>query len=240
MSMEDIMKALMQTSAGTPQQSGGPSSDMLSQAIGSALGGSLQQSGGGGLASLLGGLLGGGQQQSAPATQLLGGLQQIIGGTPGSGQLGMNQGSMNLGASNPVMMLIQPVVNQLAAKAGISPEIATIVTSIALHYLLQSHPSTPGASPLNLNSVMQTLAAGGQVNPNTLQQSGIVNDVMQATGLNQQQATRSINQTFGILGSQVAGVKGTATFKRTTTAATATKKTAATKTTVKKKAPRRR
>ncbi len=229
MSMEDIMKALMQTSGGTQpqQQSGGAGADMLSQAIGGALGMPQSSGGGGGLGSLLGSLLGGGSQQSnTPATQMLSGLEQIIGGTPGSGQLSMNQGSMNLGSNSPVMMLIQPVVNQLAAKAGISPQIATIVTSIALHYLLQSHPSTPGASPLNLNSVMNTLAAGGQVPQNTLQQSGIINDVMQATGLNQQQATRSINQTFSVLGSQVAGVKGTATFKRTTTTA---KKTAAKK-----------
>ena len=233
MSMEDIMKALMQSSTGTQQQSGGAGADMLSQAIGGALGSTQTGGGGGGLGGLLGSLLGGGQQQQSntPATQLLGGLEQIIGGTPGSDQLGKDQGSANLDSNSPLMLLLQPVVNQLAAKAGISPQIATIVTSIALHYLLQSHPSTPGASPLNLNSVMQTLASGGQVSPSTLQQSGMLNDVMQATGLNQQQATRSINQTFSVLGSQVAGVKGTATFKRTTTPV---KKTTA------KKASRRR
>lgn len=213
MSMADILQALMQTSGGAPQATGGGAgADMLSQAIGGALGSS---QGGGGLGALLGGLLGGGQQQQsgAPATQMLSGLEQIIGGMPGSGQLGMNQGTMS--ASSPLMGLLQPVVNQLAAKAGISPEIATIVTSIALHYLLQSHPSTPGASPLNLSSVMQTLASGGQVNPNTLQKSGMVNDVMQATGMNQQQAVRSLNQTFSVLGSKVAGVQGTATIQRT-------------------------
>ena len=229
MSMEDIMKALMQTSTGTQQSTDGAGADLLSQAIGGALG-STQQSGGGGLGGLLSGLLGGGsQQQSAqPATQMLGALEQIIGGTPGSGQLGMNQGTaMNLGANDPMMMLLQPVVNQLAAKAGISPQIATVVASIALHYLLQSHPSTPGASPLNLGSVMQTLASGGQINQTTLQSSGIVDDVVKATGLNQQQAVKSLNQTFNVLGSQVAGVKGTATFKRTTSAPA--KKTAAKK-----------
>lgn len=223
MAMEDILKALMETSGGAQQQSSGGGADMLSQAIGGALG-SPQGGGGGGLGALLGGLLGGGQQSSAPATQLLGGLEQIIGGTPGSGQIGMNQGTMNLGSNSPVMMLLQPVVNQLAAKAGISPQIATVVTSIALHYLLQSHPATPGASPLNLNSVMQTLASGGQINPNTLQQSGMVNDVMQATGMNQQQAVKSLNQTFSVLGTKVAGVKGTATFKRTGAAKAPAKK----------------
>jgi hypothetical protein len=219
MSMEDIMKALMQTSTGTQSTGGSAGADLLSQAIGGALG-STQQSGGGGggLGGLLSGLLGGGSQQSAqPATQMLGALEQIIGGTPGSGQLGMNQGgAMTMGANDPMMVLLQPVVTQLAAKANISPQIAMVVASIALHYLLQSHPSTPGASPLNLGNVMQTLASGGQVDPGTLQKSGMVNDVMQATGLNQQQAVKSINQTFNVLGKHVAGVKGTATIKRTT------------------------
>ncbi len=238
MSMEDIMKALMQTSTGSQQPTGGGAgADLLSQAIGGALGSS---GGGGGLGGLLSGLLGGGQQQAgAPATQMLGGLEQIIGGTPGSGQLPMNTGSLNMSANSPLMALLQPVVNQLAAKAGISPAIATVVTSIALHYLLQSHPSTPGASPLNLNTVMQTLASGGQVNPNTLQKSGIVNDVMQATGMNQQQAVRSINQSFSVLGSQVAGVKGTATFQRSTATQAPAKKAVAKKT-AGKKAGRRR
>ncbi len=232
MSMEDIMKALMQTPTGTQQSTGGAAgADVLSQAIGGALG----SSGGGGLGGLLSGLLGGGQQQSGtPATQMLGGLEQIIGGTPGSGQLPMNTGSLGMGANTPLMTLLQPVVNQLAAKAGISPAIATVVTSIALHYLLQSHPSTPGASPLNLNSVMQTLSSGGQVSSSTLQRSGMVNDVMQATGLNQQQAVRSLNQTFSVLGTQVAGVKGTATIQRTAAPRAAAKKTGA------KKAGRRR
>ncbi len=244
MSMEDIMKALMQTSTGTQQPAGGGAgADLLSQAIGGALGSS--GGGGGGLGGLLSGLLGGGQQQAGtPATQMLGGLEQIIGGTPGSGQLSMNTGGLNMNANNPLMSLLQPVVNQLAAKAGISPAIATIVTSIALHYLLQSHPSTPGASPLNLSSVMQTLASGGQVSPNTLQKSGMVNDVMQATGLNQQQAVQSLNQTFSVLGSQVAGVKGTATFKRATPTRAPAKKTVAKKAAAKKrpakKASRRR
>ena len=230
MSMEDIMKALMQTSTGTQQSTGGGAgADLLSQAIGGALGSTPQSGGGGGLGSLLGGLLGGGQQQSnTPATQMLGALQQIIGGPTGSGQVGMNQGTLGTSASDPIMSLLQPVVNQLAAKVGISPAIATVVVSIALKYLLQSHPSTPGASPLNLSSVMQTLGSGGQIDQATLQKSGMVDDVVKATGLNQQQAVKSLNQTFNVLGSQVAGVKGTATFKRTATSAPA-KKTAAKK-----------
>jgi hypothetical protein len=107
-------------------------------------------------------------------------------------------------------------VNQVAAKAGISPEIAMVIASIAVHYLLQSHPNTPGASPLNLGNVMQTLASGGQINPSTLQNSGMVNDVMQTTGMSQQDAVKSLNATFNVLGGHVKGVSGKATLKRTT------------------------
>ena len=199
MSMEDIMKALMQSTSGAPQQSSG-GSDALSQ--------------------VLGGLLGGGQQSGAPEGgaggigQLLGGLQQIIGGAPGAGQqLPLGGGNTSMGSNDPIMALLQPVVNQLAAKAGISPQIATIIASIAVHYLLQSHPNTPGASPLNLGSVMQTLASGGRIDQQTLQSSGIVNDVMQATGMDQPQAVRSLTTTFDVLGGQVKPVQGKAARK---------------------------
>ena len=119
----------------------------------------------------------------------------------------MGGGGTSFGASSPIMALLQPVVNNVAAKLGISPQVATIVASIALHYLLQSSPRTPGASPLNLGTVMQTLASGRSISPTALQRSGMVNDVMQATGMNQQDAVRSLNTTFGVLGQSMPKVK---------------------------------
>jgi hypothetical protein len=116
------------------------------------------------------------------------------------------------------MALLQPLVNQVAAKVNISPAIATIIVSIALKYLLKSHPSTPDQSPLNLGSVMQTLASGQQLSQSTLQTSGMLNEVVRATGMDEQQATRSINTTFGVLGSslqRVNTVKG-GTIKKST------------------------
>lgn len=224
MSLEDVMKALMQTPSGSQQQPA--SGDAMSQMLGGLMGGGQQGGGGEALAQAIGGLLGsastgGAQTSGAPAVgQLLGGLEQIIGGQPGSGQISMNQGAaMNMGSmamNDPIMMLLQPVVTQLAAKANISPQIAMVVASIALHYLIQSHPSTPGNSPLNLGNVMQQLASGGRLEQATLQNSGMVNDVVQATGLNEQQAVKTLNQTFNLLGGQVkgAGVKGKAKIKR--------------------------
>ncbi len=220
-----------QQQAPAQQSAGG---DMLGQLVGGLLGGAAQggvqqqapaqQSAGGDmLGQLVGGLLGGGAQQAGGYQQsyqpaagnsgdmLLGALESIIGGQPGTGQaLSMNQGSFNMGTSSPVMMLLQPVVNQVAGKLNISPQIATVVASIALHYLLSSHPSTSPNAPLNLGSVMQQLAGGG-VSQGTLRNSGMAQDVMSATGLNKQQALQALETTFGALG---AGVQGQANIKR--------------------------
>jgi hypothetical protein len=233
MSMEDIMKALMQSTAAQqqPQQSTG-GGDAMSQMLGGLLGGGSQGGAGGDMISqVIGGLLGGQQSTgSAGAGPLLGGLQQILGGTPGTGQqLPLGGSGTTMASSDPIMTLLQPVVNNVAAKLGISPQMATLIASIALHYLVQSSPNTPGASPLNLGNVMQSLSSGQGISPNTLQQSGIVNDVMRATGMDQQQAVRSLDTTFGALGGHLVpikavkgakgvkparGVKGKATLKR--------------------------
>jgi hypothetical protein len=258
MAMEDILKALMQSAAAQqsqqPQQSAG-GSDAMSQMIGGLLGG--QQTGGGGtggdaMSQMIGGMLGGNQTQSgggdmisqaiggllggqqsgggAGAGALLGGLQQILGGAPGTGQgLPMGGNTSAMSPSSPIMLLLQPVINKLAAKLGISSQMAAIISSIVMHYLVQSSPNTPGASPLNLGSVMQALASGRKISPTALQQSGMINDVMQATGMDERQAIKSLETTFGVMGSQLApvkkvsgskgvksarGVKSTATLRR--------------------------
>jgi hypothetical protein len=206
---------------GGAQQSGG--GDMMSEVLGGLLGGAQQsggQQGGGALSQVLGGLLGGAQQSGTPQSGgqgdlVLGALEQIIGGQPGAGQpMSMNQsGAMNMAGmdmNNPIMSMLQPVVNQLAAKANIPPQIATVVASIAVHYLLSSHPSTSNKAPMDLGNVMQQLSTGS-LSQDTLHNSGMVNDVMQATGLNKQQAVKSLDTTFGVLGAHVQGAIGRTT-----------------------------
>ncbi len=218
MGMENLMKALMESAAqsqgqGAPQQGGG---DLLSGVLGGLMGGAQQpmpqQSAGGDLLSgVLGGLMGGGQPatpQQSGGDQMLGMLEQIIGGQPGTGQmLPTNQaayGMGGMGAANPLMGLLQPVINQVAAKVNISPQIATVVASIALHYLLSSHPSTSPKAPMDFGGVIQELNAGG-ITHTTLNKSGMVTDVMQATGLNKQTSLNSLDAIFGMLGSALQG-----------------------------------
>jgi hypothetical protein len=54
---------------------------------------------------------------------------------------------------------------------------------------------------------MQTLASGGRLSESTLQTSGMVNEVVRVTGMDERQAVASLNTTFGVIGSQLAPVK---------------------------------
>jgi hypothetical protein len=152
------------------------------------------------LSQVVGGLMGGGGQGGAPVGQLLSGLEQVIGGKPGSGQT-MNQGS-TADAGSPIMGLLGPIANAVAAKAGISPQVATAVAGVAMHYLLSSHPAAGVSAPLNLPSVTHQMVSGS-VSPQTLQSSGMVTAVMQATGLSKDDAAKSLDATFDHLSGHV-------------------------------------
>jgi len=208
-SMEDLFKSLAQTAVQQAETPAGQAA--ISQAVGGLLGGGQQSpQSPNALSGLVGSFLGGGQQTGAlsnagqPAGQMLGMLEQVIGGTPGSGNLTPG-GGMNMGANDPMMLLLQPVVNQLAAKANIKPEIATVVVSLVIHYLLSNHPSSGrNSNSLDLNSVLKEMSSGG-VNPSTLHSSGMVNDVIQATGLSKDAAVKSLDTTFNVLSGHAQG-----------------------------------
>ncbi len=186
MSMEDLFKSLAQTAAQAAQSPSGQAT----------------------ISQMVGGLLSGGQQAGGgQAGQMLGVLEQVIGGTPGSGNLTQGGGTMP-GANDPVMLLLQPVVNQLATKAKIEPQIATVIVSLVVHYLLSNHPSSGrGSNSLDLNSLLQQMTSGN-IDQSVFHNSGMVNDVMQATGLNKTQAVKSLDTTFNVLSGHVQGAAG--------------------------------
>ncbi len=143
---------------------------MLGQVVGSLMGGS-----------------GGG----SPTNALLGGLEQVMGGKPGSASPAAASQAVAASGNNPLMGVLGPIASSVASQAGISPALATTVAATAMHYLVSNHPAGGGAP----SAVMQQVASGG-VSPETLQSSGMVHAVMQSTGLNQQQATQSLNAAF--------------------------------------------
>jgi hypothetical protein len=173
-----------------PQSGGG---DLLSGLLGSFLGGSTQQpanqtssqpqGGAGGLVEgLLGSLMGGGQPSpTAPA----------MGGQAGANPL------MNLIGSgqNPMVnMLVQPVVDQIAAKMGISPAIAMTVVTFALHYMLSNH-GTKLAQGQDMSGVLAQ-----HTNHDYLHSTGITQQLASQTGLKPNAAASALSEVFKLLG----------------------------------------
>ncbi len=176
--LANIMNALAQPSV-TGQ--GGTNADMLAQAVGGLMGN---------------------QQGGAAVGQLLNGLEGVMGGKPGTATPASASQGVAAAANSPLMGLLGPIASSVASQVGISPAVATTVAATAMHYLVSSHPAAGGSAPMNLNNVMQQVASGS-VSSQTLQSSGMVNAVVQATGMSQQQAEKSLNATFTHLSAHV-------------------------------------
>jgi hypothetical protein len=115
------------------------------------------------LSAILGGLLGGGTQ----------------GSVPGAGAMGNNA-------------FLAPIVDALAAKIGISPQIAETVASFALSQLLSGQ-----------NSQLAQMLRGGTVSQRYLRDSGLVNQLAQQTGMDNKTAAQSLQQVFQAFGTQM-------------------------------------
>ena len=222
MALDQFLGALSGGESNNSNQGTG-GQDALSGLLGGLLGG---QSGGqqDGMTQLLGGLLGGqGGGQQDCMTQLLGGLlsgqtqNQATGqngqlgdalgmleglmGSGGAGQaLGItNQGS-NLTAGDPVMQLLTPLVDELAAKTNIPPQIAVVVVSFVAHQLLSSHPASGRQSLVDVPQLQQQLSSGQGVSHDYLHASGLVGQLVQQTGLDKNTAAKSLKTVFDMLG----------------------------------------
>lgn len=177
-------------------------SEPFGDLLGTMMGGAPQSgdtptpnAGGDPLGSILGSLLGGGMQQgsaplpSAPGTSgdpmsailgsLLGGGMQ--GGTPNASALGGNS-------------FLAPIVDAIAAKIGIPPQIAEAVVSFALGQLVggQRDPQ-----------LVQMLAGRGTVSQKYLRDSGLVSQLTQRTGMDPKTATKSLQQVLEAFGTQM-------------------------------------
>jgi hypothetical protein len=167
---------LMQVLAQTNQPSGGPSGS------------------GDALSNVLGGLMGS-SQGSGQANQLLGALEGII---AAGGQ--SNVQNANMAGNNPMLNLIQPVADQLTRRTGLQPEAARSVVSLILHHMLTSHPSMgSNNAPLNLSQVFQQMASSGGVSPDMLHKSGMVNDLVNSSGMDKQAALNNLSAAFDLL-----------------------------------------
>jgi hypothetical protein len=175
--MEDILKVLVDSRQGAaPTQGSDPMTD------------------------LIGGLLGGtGGQQQGQQPGGLGDLMGLLEGVMGS----QGGGSTSMSTADPIMMLLQPYVKQLATKMKISPEIAMIVASFAVHKLLSHHPtSNRNSNSFNLDDLLQQMGSGG-VDTGMLQSSGMISELSRQTGLDEATAAKSLNTALTMFGKQL-------------------------------------
>ncbi|MFZ5878885.1 MAG: hypothetical protein ACOY0R_05930, partial [Chloroflexota bacterium] len=201
MSLEDIFKVL----ADSRQPGGSGQSaeqDPMAQLVGGLLGGG--QGGAdqttGQVMDLVGSLLGG--QTSAPSTGAseqgagLGNMMGLLESVIGAGQAGENTGTTTP-ASDPILSMLQPFINQLAEKVKIPPALATIAVSFVVHKMLSHHPTSGrDSTQLDLDDLLNT----GAVNADTLQSSGMVRELSQATGLDEGAASKTLDAAFSLLG----------------------------------------
>jgi hypothetical protein len=109
-------------------------------------------------------------------------------------------------ASDPIMMLLQPFVKQLANKMDISPEIAMVVISFVVHKLLAHHPSSGrDSNSFNLDDLLGQMAQG-KVDPSLLRSSGMVSELSKKTGLDEATAEQSLQLALGLVGKTVSNM----------------------------------
>jgi hypothetical protein len=203
--MEDILKALV-NSRQPNYQSQQQNADPMAELIGSLLGGgqpatpqrySQQQQG-----------------QSGGLSDMMGLLEMFMGGNQQQQANPMNQ----MGINNPIMMLLQPFVDKLAKKMNIPPQIAMMVVSFVVYKLLAHHPTSGrDSNSFDLDDMLKQMTTG-KVDPNILQNSGMINELSRQTGLDQATAAKSLETAFGMFGKPVkAGMTPSRGVSRTTT-----------------------
>ena len=148
----------------------------MTDVLGSLMGGSNQ----GGLCAILG-AAGKAMNQSSgdPMTDILGAL------TGGSG--GMQPGSM---ASNSVL---SPIVDDVARKHGIDPQMAETVVGFPLNQLLSKQGG-------GMSSLVQQLASGQGINTSQLKSGAMVTQLAKQTGMDHDTAAKSLSQVLSVFG----------------------------------------
>ena len=158
------------------------------------------------LPQALGGIMGN-AQGGAGADQLLGALEQMIAGGASVGGQGMPQ-NMNLAANGAPLNMIQPIAEQLSRRTGLAPQSAQMVVSMVLHRMLTSHSAFGNSGRMNLQDVLQQMSTTGGVDPNVLHNSGLVNDLASAGGMDQQAALQHLTEAFNLLSGHMQNPSG--------------------------------
>jgi hypothetical protein len=170
---------------------------------GASQGNAQPQAGGDALSGLLGSLMGGGQatgQPQAGGDELSGLMGSLLGGQSGAAAPTTGSGNPLLdlvgSGQNPMVnMLIQPIVDQIARKAGIPPEIAMTVVTFAIHYMLSKHGNKL-ANGEDMSGLLQQ-----HTDTSHLQTTGLSKELAAQTGMKPAAAASALSEVFKLLGS---------------------------------------
>lgn len=210
----DLMSGMLGSLLGGGQpQAGNQQQDAMSGMLGSLLGGGGQpqtsNQGSGSMSDLLGGLMGGQAQTGGQQAGGLGTIMSLLEMVTGSGQqTGTAQSSLT-SSNSPIMNLVQPYITPLANKLKISPQLAMIVVSFVLEKLLAHHPTSGrDSTQFDLDQMLNQLNSG-KLDPKIIKNSGMVEELSKATGMNQAMAAKSLNTAFTMVGKRALTVAST-------------------------------
>jgi hypothetical protein len=210
MSMEDILKVLVNSRQQGESSNSSDNQDPMGALVGSLLGGLQSPQGASGnqdpMGALVGSLLGGSQPQTGGNQQPASGLGNMMGLLETFMGSGGQSGGSSMSANDPIMGLLQPFVAPLAKKANISPEIAMVVVSFVVHKLLAHHPTSGrDSTSFNFEDMFQQMGSG-KIDQNMLRSSGMVKELATKTGLDEATATRSLELGFSLVGKSATGL----------------------------------
>jgi hypothetical protein len=187
---------------GSQSSGGGQSSSGAGDLLGALLGGSSASAQGGALGQVLGGLLGGAASQGRSGGTGADAIGSLLGGLVG---FDPSQGASGL-ANNPIAnTFIQPIADALARKTGMAPGIARVVVVFALTVLVGAGSKELQKKGFNSSDLVNRLATDGSVPVKYLKDTGLVSELAQQSGLDQQTAAKSLQQAFTALGTHVGG-----------------------------------
>lgn len=193
--LDDLLNSMM---GGAGAQSGDQAgADPLADLLGNLAGGGAS-SGGGDVSDLLGNLLGAGPSQGAGG---VGGLIDFM----------MNAESADVGPGSP----LAPIVEGIAQKLGLPPQMAQLIVTFLLGKLL-SGASGGGAAGaggagltsaggLDLNDLLGRLGSGQGLDADYVRATGLAEELSQQTGLDSDTATRGLQEALRMLGGQLGG-----------------------------------
>lgn len=154
-----------------------------------------------GLGSILGGLLGGTPSRGGDLVGDI--LRKLTGSSSGTGAGGIEDSPLG-------NLVIQPIVDRLVEKTSLDPIMARKVVAFALTTLLSAATQKSGQKGLDLSDLVSQLSTRGTVSTSYLESSGLVNQLTQQSGLDQETAAKSLQQAFSALSTQ-AGTGSTQT-----------------------------